>query len=530
MQKIKIKIILIFFLLISKLSYAQEYYQASDLFVQETIDLLTQNNSEHNWYGFYLIDKLSGDQIKLGYARQSYDIVINEQLEKTFTENFFFKSIFKVMDDEFHTEGMASQIFNAEYPYNLISSFVTTVGDDGSSSYEISKVDEGLSTYLSMENNIHTEKKIENFSYSLHDYFAPLFAINHDNLQVGDKFNAKWLDLGEVTTAINEIEEISVTNLYGGRYEFAKIKSLQQVDGKEEELSTYLTSNKFLTLVLLDNETTKIEFRLESESDAKNLDKIKDLFVLNSIKVDNGILGSEPFDILAREITDLNPTQFESHEIVYEIIGEYNDILEDDYTNQRVFKNDQGTFIQLGALSSDYVRETVDQKYYDEAAAYMLDNPELFRIASDIVFLAEDDAVKLDSLLYHMENYEYVNRMNEITDPYQILEYGGGDCTELSDLFIALVKSLGIPARRVVGFARQDDSFGGHQWAEVAFDGQWWSVDPTWLLWSGFSANHLKIKDEKQLSDIPFKLRVSEIKSTISDFSVSFTKDGKIIY
>ena len=50
------QIFLIFFLLISKLIYAQEYYQASDLFVQETIDLLTQNNSEHNWYGFYLID------------------------------------------------------------------------------------------------------------------------------------------------------------------------------------------------------------------------------------------------------------------------------------------------------------------------------------------------------------------------------------------------------------------------------------------------------------------------------------------
>ena len=73
--------------------------------------------------------QLSGDIISTTQKQgnMTYGISIHYDLEVEF----------KVMDDEFHTEGMASEIFNAEYPYNLISSFVTTVGDDGSSSYEI---------------------------------------------------------------------------------------------------------------------------------------------------------------------------------------------------------------------------------------------------------------------------------------------------------------------------------------------------------------------------------------------------------
>lgn len=59
-----------------------------------------------------------------------------------------------------------------------------------------------------------------------------------------------------------------------------------------------------------------------------------------------------------------------------------------------------------------------------------------------------------------------------------------GDCTEYTHLFMALSRAAKIPARRVVGLAyteyRGHPAFGYHAWAEVAIDGRWVPVDPTW--------------------------------------------------
>lgn len=529
MYKIKMKIFFVIFLFICNLAHSKEYFQAPDTFVKETIEALVDNYSNENWYGFYFIDKISGEQLKVGYARINYNIHINEKLERTFSENLFFKTIFKLMDDEYHSEGVSSYVYNAESPYNLINAMFSSVNDDGTSSYEIYKVENNISTYQLLEDNILTEKKVDNFTYSLSDYFAFMYAASKDDTKVGEKFETKWLDLGEETTASNEIEEISETNLYGSKFEYGKIKSLQKLDGLEEEIYTYVSANKFLTLVFADTDAYKFELRLESENDAKNLNNIKDLFIFHSINIDTGNLGSEPFDILSKDIFDLYSDKYENHEVIYEIIGDYNNIFEESHTNLKIFKNYQGLFLRIGD-TTDFKRELVDQEFYDEAETYMENNPELNEIATNVISWTTDDAEKLDLLLMHMADYNYSNRLIEITDPYQILEYGGGDCTELSDLFISLVKSIGIPARRVTGYARQDNTFGGHQWAEVAYENEWWSVDPTWLLWTGFSADHLKIKDEDELGNIPFNLRISEINSTVSDFSVTFSKEGEVIY
>ena len=63
-----------------------------------------------------------------------------------------------------------------------------------------------------------------------------------------------------------------------------------------------------------------------------------------------------------------------------------------------------------------------------------------------------------------------------------VLEKRVGDCTEHTQLFIALARSVGIPAREVSGLAYMGDGyrcFVWHAWAEVALDGHWVQVDPT---------------------------------------------------
>ena len=72
----------------------------------------------------------------------------------------------------------------------------------------------------------------------------------------------------------------------------------------------------------------------------------------------------------------------------------------------------------------------------------------------------------------------------DVTVASTVLARGRGDCSEFSLLFVALARATGIPARRVVGLAATEidlaSAFGFHAWAEVALDGHWVQVDPTW--------------------------------------------------
>ncbi|MFO0749889.1 MAG: transglutaminase-like domain-containing protein [Myxococcota bacterium] len=65
----------------------------------------------------------------------------------------------------------------------------------------------------------------------------------------------------------------------------------------------------------------------------------------------------------------------------------------------------------------------------------------------------------------------------------RVLEAKVGDCTEHTWLTVALLRAAGIPARPVYGVAYAGDgesSFAYHAWVEVAEDGHWIWIDPTW--------------------------------------------------
>jgi tetratricopeptide (TPR) repeat protein len=53
------------------------------------------------------------------------------------------------------------------------------------------------------------------------------------------------------------------------------------------------------------------------------------------------------------------------------------------------------------------------------------------------------------------------------------------DCLEFSELFVAMARTVGLPARIVSGLAHTGSSFGGHAWVEV-WAGEWVELDPTW--------------------------------------------------
>ncbi len=65
-----------------------------------------------------------------------------------------------------------------------------------------------------------------------------------------------------------------------------------------------------------------------------------------------------------------------------------------------------------------------------------------------------------------------------IPSALQVLDTMRGDCNEHTVLYVALARSLGLPARTAVGLVYLEGSFYYHAWPEVWL-GEWVAVDPT---------------------------------------------------
>ena len=74
-----------------------------------------------------------------------------------------------------------------------------------------------------------------------------------------------------------------------------------------------------------------------------------------------------------------------------------------------------------------------------------------------------------------------------------------GDCSEHAVLAAAMCRTVGIPARIVCGvvytdmFLGKQSIFGGHMWAEVYLDGNWYGLDATRSEQQGFGPGHIAL-------------------------------------
>lgn len=102
------------------------------------------------------------------------------------------------------------------------------------------------------------------------------------------------------------------------------------------------------------------------------------------------------------------------------------------------------------------------------------------------------------------ENIEY--SLNTVTAEAAlpaswVFEQRQGVCDELTLLFIAMLRSVGIPARLASGISYTssvlfDDKWGSHAWAEVYFpDVGWVPFDITYRQFGFIDASHIKLRD-----------------------------------
>jgi transglutaminase-like putative cysteine protease len=65
-----------------------------------------------------------------------------------------------------------------------------------------------------------------------------------------------------------------------------------------------------------------------------------------------------------------------------------------------------------------------------------------------------------------------------IPNALEVLRTRAGDCNEHTQLYVAMARAIGLPARVASGLAYVDGKFYYHAWPEV-FLGDWVGVDPT---------------------------------------------------
>lgn len=121
-----------------------------------------------------------------------------------------------------------------------------------------------------------------------------------------------------------------------------------------------------------------------------------------------------------------------------------------------------------------YNKETESYNYFTASNLPFIDveNTLLLRVADSI--WKESEHV----LDYARKCYEYVPINYKYLDPISgfhtldnILAKGGGDCGNLSSIFITLLRMKGIPARHLVGF-RPDETL--HVWADFYLENYGW--------------------------------------------------------
>jgi len=109
------------------------------------------------------------------------------------------------------------------------------------------------------------------------------------------------------------------------------------------------------------------------------------------------------------------------------------------------------------------------------------DNSQIKEKAAEIAGKIDDPYLAAKKIYEFVISHMSYVRFDKCRGALYALQEKKGDCTEYSDLFIALCRARGIPARSVHGFTYGSPGDQRHDWAEVYIPGMGWiPVDATW--------------------------------------------------
>lgn len=167
------------------------------------------------------------------------------------------------------------------------------------------------------------------------------------------------------------------------------------------------------------------------------------------------------------------------------------------------------------------VKDAEFAQYLKATTEFAADNEDVKNKAKEIAGTDRDAwnvARKLAEWTYKNLEWKHVAS----ADAAQTLATREADCSEFSALFVAMARSLGLPARMVTGLAYSGNSFGGHAWVEV-WIGKWIELDPTWGT-DFVDATHIRDSSNALVTSAALnliELEVVEAKRNVAEFQKS---------
>ena len=120
----------------------------------------------------------------------------------------------------------------------------------------------------------------------------------------------------------------------------------------------------------------------------------------------------------------------------------------------------------------------VDPRYLEPEPLLQSDDQDLWQAAYNVQHFEHDPrlvAQRLNSWV----NYAVKSRVTfGVPNALEVFRTRVGDCNEHTQLYVAMARAIGLPARVAAGLAYVDGKFYYHAWPEV-FLGDWVPVDPT---------------------------------------------------
>lgn len=167
------------------------------------------------------------------------------------------------------------------------------------------------------------------------------------------------------------------------------------------------------------------------------------------------------------------------------------------------------------------VKDAEFAQFLKATTEFAADNEEVKKQAKEIAG-TDRDAWKVARKLaeWTFKNLEWKHVTN--ADAAQTLATREADCSEFSALYVAMARSLGLPARMVTGLAYSGKSFGGHAWVEV-WVGKWIELDPTWGT-DFVDATHIRDSSNALVTSAALNLiemEVLEAKRNVAEFQKS---------
>ena len=430
--------------------------------------------------------------IKVGYFEDNFELTklgdrdvftitykgyLEEQSDDDiFTSNFIYVYNFDMSDRRLfsYAEQYEDKIFDDKN--NLLNAEPLEVHTYGTSAKYI-----GNSKYLvrKTDGNNSESEITEMPPLNLDSAMAEANAVQNDPSNRNPKI-IKVYDLNfdapkSVSAEVKIVKEHNYVNI-NSAYKHYELKTL--VDGISST-SFYDSNGNFLM-----GNISGIDLKIEPEEIATSLDEDRYLATLSSLTLTEPIIN----DGFTKSVTlkfygdKLRRTMVESdRQQTLETTDEYD--LVKFTTNEHLTTS--------GEKPEKLSEFLISTKKYD------LDN----------VFLHEINPIKSNSALTQEEKiqillqftYEYIDYQFTLNSSLQniILEMKG-DCTEYAQLFVALARLNGIPAREVGGlvynYSEELPQFSGHAWAEVWMGYGWREVDPGWNEFS-IDATHLRLID-----------------------------------